>query len=62
MVPLVGRSRPTSIRAMVVLPDPDSPTMPSEPPAGTVKSTSATAVWRVWPPLPSGTLKTLPRP
>ena len=31
--PDVGVSRPTSIRAIVVLPEPDSPTMPSDPPA-----------------------------
>ena len=31
IVPAVGRSRPTIIRATVVLPEPDSPTMASEP-------------------------------
>lgn len=34
------------MRATVVLPDPDSPTMPSEPPAGTVKVTLSAAVRR----------------
>src|SRR6185437_16188492 len=43
MVPWVGRSRPTIIFAIVVLPEPDSPTMASDPAAGTVNDTSSTA-------------------
>src|SRR5581483_2886617 len=43
IVPAVGLVRPTSIRAIVVLPDPDSPTIASEPPACTERSTSSTA-------------------
>src|SRR5215472_19096035 len=43
MVPLVGRSRPTIIRAIVVLPEPDSPTMASDRPGGRSKETSSTA-------------------
>src|SRR5579859_4477993 len=43
MVPLVGRSRPTIIRAIVVLPAPDSPTMASDRPCGRPKETSSTA-------------------
>ena len=34
IVPAVGRSSPTIMRAMVVLPEPDSPTIASDPPAG----------------------------
>ena len=34
IVPLVGRSSPTIIRAMVVLPEPDSPTIAIDRPAG----------------------------
>ena len=45
-MPASGRTSPTSIRATVVLPDPDSPTIPSEPPAGTVKVTPSAAVCR----------------
>src|ERR1700723_1409713 len=44
MVPEVGRSRPTIIRAIVVLPEPDSPTIASDWPAGTENVTSSTAV------------------
>src|SRR5580698_5796090 len=43
IVPLVGRSRPTIIRAIVVLPDPDSPTIASERPGGIANETSSTA-------------------
>src|SRR5256885_16613226 len=43
IVPAVGAVRPTSIFATVVLPEPDSPTMASEPPAGTARSTPSTA-------------------
>src|SRR6202049_1844620 len=43
MVRAVGRSRPTIILATVVLPEPDSPTMASEPPSGTENATSSTA-------------------
>src|SRR6476661_3422435 len=43
MVPRVGRSRPTIILATVVLPEPDSPTIASEPPSGTENPTSSTA-------------------
>src|ERR1700680_3737166 len=45
MVPAVGRSRPTIIFAIVVLPEPDSPTMASEPPSGSENDTSSTATW-----------------
>src|SRR5580692_4490317 len=44
MVPEVGRSRPTIIFAIVVLPEPDSPTIASDSPAGTENETSSTAV------------------
>src|ERR1700722_11563622 len=44
MVPEVGRSRPTIILAIVVLPEPDSPTIASDSPAGTENETSSTAV------------------
>ena len=40
IVPALGGSSPTSIRATVVLPDPDSPTMPSEPPRGNLEARS----------------------
>src|SRR5919107_2573955 len=53
MRPPVGVSRPTSIRAMVVLPEPDSPAIPSEPPAASVKATSRTASVTWWPRLSS---------
>src|SRR4029077_4167854 len=43
MTPRVGRSRPTIILATVVLPEPDSPTIASEPPSGTENPTSSTA-------------------
>src|SRR6185312_4884224 len=43
MRPDVGVSRPTSIRASVVLPEPDSPTTASDSPSPTVKLTSSTA-------------------
>src|SRR6478609_9707151 len=43
IVPLVGRSSPTIIRAMVVLPEPDSPTMASDPASGMPNDTSSTA-------------------
>src|SRR5207247_2562081 len=43
MVPLVGRSRPTIIRAIVVLPEPDSPTMATDRPGGRRNDTSSTA-------------------
>src|SRR5215471_15194013 len=43
MVPAVGRSSPTIIRAMVVLPEPDSPTIASDLAEGTVKLTASTA-------------------
>src|SRR5690349_2913713 len=43
MRPEVGVSRPTSIRASVVLPEPDSPTTASDSPSATVKLTSSTA-------------------
>ena len=41
--PAVGRSSPTIIRAIVVLPDPDSPTMAIEPASATRNDTSSTA-------------------
>src|SRR5579885_1261983 len=47
MTPAVGRSRPTIIFATVVLPDPDSPTMASDPPSGSENETSSTAT--SWP-------------
>src|SRR5262245_28188056 len=43
MVPLVGRSRPTIIRAIVVFPEPDSPTMASDRPGARRNDTSSTA-------------------
>src|SRR5262249_54286446 len=43
MVPEVGRSRPTIIRATVVLPLPDSPTMASDRPGSRSKLMSSTA-------------------
>src|SRR5947208_2863820 len=43
MRPSVGVSRPTSIRASVVLPEPDSPTTARDSPSETVKLTSSTA-------------------
>src|SRR5579864_533900 len=45
IVPAVGRSSPTIIFAIVVLPEPDSPTMASEPPSGSENETSLTATW-----------------
>jgi hypothetical protein len=41
--PLVGRSRPMIILAIVVLPEPDSPTIASDSPSPTVNDTSSTA-------------------
>src|SRR5215472_14514184 len=43
MAPLVGRSRPTIIRAIVVLPEPDSPTIASDRPGRRRNETSSTA-------------------
>ncbi len=43
MVPAVGVSRPTSIRATVVFPEPDSPTRPRDLPGGRLRDTSSTA-------------------
>src|SRR5258705_7654810 len=43
MDPAVGRSRPTISFATVVFPEPDSPTIASEPPSGSVNETSLTA-------------------
>ena len=43
MDPLVGRSRPAIIRAIVVFPEPDSPTMASDRPGRRPKETSSTA-------------------
>ena len=47
-VPAVGGSRPTTIRATVDLPEPDSPTSAKVSPFATAKETSSTAVrnWR----------------
>ena len=42
--PLVGLSRPTSMRPIVVLPQPDSPTRPSVSPLRMSKDTPATAL------------------
>ena len=42
IVPDVGVTRPMIILAIVVLPDPDSPTMASEPPAAISNETSST--------------------
>src|SRR5215475_8668751 len=44
MTPLVGLSRPTITRPIVVLPQPDSPTSPKVSPGRTPKLTSATAL------------------
>ncbi len=56
--PLVGLSRPTSIRPIVVLPQPDSPTRPSVSPLRMSKDTPATALtvptWRWSTPLVTG--------
>ena len=43
IVPWVGLSSPTIILAMVVLPEPDSPTMASDPASGMANETSSTA-------------------
>src|SRR6188508_145286 len=43
IVPAVGRSSPTSIRAIVVLPEPDSPTIARLPPSATSNDTPSTA-------------------
>ena len=45
-VPEVGVSSPRIRRASVDLPQPDSPTMPSTLPAGTLNVTSSTAITR----------------
>src|SRR3954453_20156755 len=45
IVPAVGRSRPTIIRATVVLPLPDSPTIASDRPGSRSNVTSSTATW-----------------
>ena len=45
-VPAVGLSSPRIMRASVDLPQPNSPTMPSTLPAGTLKVTSSTATTR----------------
>ena len=42
-----ARSRPTIIRATVVLPEPDSPTMASEPPAGDARTTTSSTATSV---------------
>ncbi len=42
--PSLTGARPTAARAMVDLPEPDSPTRPITAPAGTVSVTSLTAV------------------
>jgi hypothetical protein len=42
-LPLVGSISPTVIRSSVVLPEPDSPTIASEPPAFSVRLTPPTA-------------------
>ena len=44
ITPAVGFSRPTSIRPMVVLPQPDSPTRPSVSPLRMSNDTPATAL------------------
>src|SRR5665647_1655999 len=46
ILPASGFSKPTSILAKVVLPQPDSPTMPSDSPRCTVRVTSSTALTR----------------
>src|SRR5688572_11035403 len=43
IVPAVRRSSPTSMRAIVVLPEPDSPTIARLPPSATSNETSSTA-------------------
>ena len=46
IVPESGRSKPARHLATVVLPQPDSPTMPRVSPAATENETSSTAVTR----------------
>ena len=59
--PLVGWASRSSIRATVVLPDPDSPTSPRVSPRATLRLTSSTARNAVLPPAASGTWKSLTR-
>src|SRR5262245_52854254 len=49
MVPESGWSRPTSMRARVDLPQPDSPTRPSDSPSARSRSTPSTALTRAPP-------------
>ncbi len=44
-----GGNKPISALKVRLLPEPDSPTTPREPPAGTSKPTSRTATWRAAP-------------
>jgi hypothetical protein len=44
MFPALGVSRPIRVRAMVVLPQPDSPTMASTSPRRSVNETPSTAL------------------
>jgi hypothetical protein len=44
MAPLVGSSRPATMRIRVVLPQPDGPSRQTKVPCGTVSSTFLTAV------------------
>src|SRR5258706_9940545 len=46
IVPESGRPRPTSIRASVDLPQPDSPTIPSDSPAARLRLMPSTALTR----------------
>ena len=48
IMPALGGVSPSSMRASVDLPQPDSPTMPSTPPRSTLRSTPLTACsfWR----------------
>ncbi len=48
---MVGRSRKTTIRAKVVLPEPDSPTSPITSPFSTDRSTSLSARTTFWRPI-----------
>ncbi len=50
MIRAPGGNRPTIDRQVVVLPQPDSPTMPSVSPSFTVKLTSSTALITRAPP------------
>ncbi len=61
-VPVSGSSRPTSIRARVVLPQPDSPTRPSDSPRRSSRLTLSTALIRARPPPVRPEVKVFDRP